>query len=187
MMSVSGHKFNAPKGIGFLYKREKIALEPLIHGGSQENGFRAGTESLPLIVGLAEAVKVLDIKLKKSKAVADSRNLLRKRLSENVPDIRFNGTRNGVLPGNLNFSVKHIDGEALLMLLNMKGFYVSNGSACNTGSLEPSQVLQALKVPSEYINGTIRITLDCALNDEEINEIVTAVKESVEYMREAQS
>lgn len=184
LMSVSGHKFGATKGVGFLYKREDISIEPLIHGGSQEKGLRAGTECTPLIAGLAVALSSLKEKQKYN--IIDSRNYLIKKLTTEIDDCRINGDLGNRLPGNVSLSIKNIDGEALLLLLNMKGIEISNGSACNTGSLEPSAVLEAIKTPTDYINGTIRITFDRPLSVVECDTLTTKIKECVEYMREAQ-
>lgn len=184
LMSVSGHKFGATKGVGFLYKREDINIEPLIHGGSQEKGLRAGTECTPLIAGLAVALS--NLKEKQKFGIINSRNYLIKKLTTEIEDCRINGDLENRLPGNISLSIKNIDGEALLLLLNMKGIEISNGSACNTGSLEPSAVLEAIKTPTEYINGTIRITFDRPLGVTETNTIVRKIKECVDYMREAQ-
>lgn len=184
LMSVSGHKFGATKGVGFLYKREDINIEPLIHGGSQEKGLRAGTECTPLIAGLAVALS--NLKEKQKFGITNSRNYLIRKLTTEIEDCRINGDLENRLPGNISLSIKNIDGEALLLLLNMKGIEISNGSACNTGSLEPSAVLEAIKTPTEYINGTIRITFDRPLGVTETNTIVRRIKECVDYMREAQ-
>lgn len=184
LMSVSGHKFGATKGVGFLYKREDINIEPLIHGGNQEKGLRAGTECTPLIAGLAVALS--NLKEKQKFGITNSRNYLIRKLTTEIEDCRINGDLENRLPGNISLSIKNIDGEALLLLLNMKGIEISNGSACNTGSLEPSAVLEAIKTPTEYINGTIRITFDRPLGVTETNTIVRKIKECVDYMREAQ-
>ena len=184
LMSVSGHKFKATKGVGFLYKREDIEIEPLIHGGGQEKGLRAGTECTPLIAGLAVAIS--DIKDNMPQSIIGARNELIGKLLKQIPDSMINGDLKNRLPGNISLSLKNIDGEALLLLLNMKGIEISNGSACNTGSLEPSVVLEAIKTPTEYINGTIRITFDRPLGVTEIDTIVRKIKECVDYMREAQ-
>lgn len=161
MMSVSGHKLGAPKGIGFLYKKKNINIDPLINGGGQENGYRAGTENVPYIAALAEIVRndVADYMIdSKAEQLVNRRDYLENKI-KNIPDVIVNGNSEMRLPGNLSVSFKDIDGETLMMLLDTKDYNVSNGSACNAGSSEPSYVLKAIKVDPQYINGTIRITL----------------------------
>lgn len=181
MMSVSGHKIHAPKGIGFLYKRKGIKIEPLINGGHQEWGLRAGTENVPYIMGLAKAVEI--IQNTDWNHVKSMRNYLIMELIEKIPESRINGSLINRLPGNINVSFKDIDGEALLLLLNLKSIYVSNGSACNSGSLESSYVLKEIGVPEDYINGTIRITIDDSIQKETVNHIVLEIRKAIDTMK----
>ena len=160
MLSVSGHKIGLPKGIGFLYKKNSVKIEPLIHGGGQEHGLRAGTENTAYIAAwndkLCRDFSAQDIG-QKAEQLYLMRTYLEKKLLQ-IPDSRINGSENK-LPGNISISFKDIDGETLMMLLDTNDLEVSNGSACNAGSQEPSYVLKAIKVPDDYINGTIRITI----------------------------
>ncbi len=181
MMSVSGHKIHAPKGIGFLYKKKDINIEPLINGGHQEWGLRAGTENVPYIIGLAKAVEI--VQNAKWKRVKSMRNYLIMELIEKIPEARVNGSLINRLPGNINVSFRDIDGEALLLLLNLKSMYVSNGSACNSGSLESSYVLKEIGVPENYINGTIRITIDDSIQWDDIDHIVAEIKKAIDIMK----
>lgn len=181
MMSVSGHKIHAPKGIGFLYKRKDIKIEPLINGGHQEWGLRAGTENVPYIMGLAKAVEI--IQNTDWNHVKSMRNYLIMELIEKIPESRINGSLINRLPGNINVSFKDIDGEALLLLLNLKSIYVSNGSACNSGSLESSYVLKEIGVPEDYINGTIRITIDDSIQKETVDHIVLEIRKAIDTMK----
>lgn len=181
MMSVSGHKIHAPKGIGFLYKKKDIKIEPLINGGHQEWGLRAGTENVPYIMGLAKAVEI--IQNTDWNHVKSMRNYLIMELIEKIPESRINGSLINRLPGNINISFKDIDGEALLLLLNLKSIYVSNGSACNSGSLESSYVLKEIGVPEDYINGTIRITIDDSIQKETVDHIVLEIRKAIDTMK----
>ncbi len=183
MMSVSGHKIHAPKGIGFLYKKKDIKIEPLVNGGHQELGLRAGTENVPYIIGLAKAVTM--IKYSNWKYIRQMRDYFIDRLNDEFPNIRINGSQIVRLPGNINVSFKNIDGESLLILLNLHYIYVSNGSACNAGSLESSYVLKEIGVPDDYINGTIRITINEEINKEAIDYIISKIKKCLEIMESA--
>lgn len=194
MMSASGHKIGTPKGIGFLYKKRGIQIEPLIHGGGQEMLMRSGTENVAGIVALGEMVNhfssIEDYFYRKKLILMMARNFIESMLLE-IPDSRINGaygTRR--LPGHINVSFKGIEGEALMLLLNNDGIYVSNGSACNSGSQETSYVLRAMRVPDDYINGTIRITISYDQvkeldSCEDLMLVVTKIKHHVEKLREA--
>ncbi len=174
LMSVSAHKFYGPKGIGFLYIRNGIEVENLIHGGAQEKEKRAGTENVPYIVGMTKALELayqeMDEDVKRERMLAQK---LFSILKDNIKDIKLNGPDIGInrLPGNINLSFKGIDGSLLSFELNKAGICVSTGSACNSGSIEPSHVLQAIKVPKEYINGTIRITLGKETTSDDIDKM----------------
>ncbi|QVK17391.1 IscS subfamily cysteine desulfurase [Mycoplasmatota bacterium] len=173
LLSISAHKFYGPKGIGCLYIQNGIEIENLIHGGGQEKGKRAGTENVAYIVGMRKALELIyqDIHEHNMKERFLSQKLYAL-LKEKIKDIKLNGPEigNNRLPGNLNLSFKGIDGALMSYELNKEGIAVSTGSACNSGSIEPSHVLQAIQVPDEYIKGTIRITLgkDTTIDDIEV-------------------
>ncbi len=160
MMTVSGHKFGCPKGIGFLYKSNKVDIEPLIHGGGQEFDLRARTENLPCIAGICKAVDWLKFRSADyyNELIA-KRDYLKYKLLE-IKGRRLNGSVSSHLRNNINISFKGIQSDALLAILDSKGICVSSGSACNAGNAEPSHVLKAINVDKEYIHGTIRITID---------------------------
>ncbi len=183
MLSCSGHKIGAPKGIGFLYIRKGISIERLIHGGNQEFGFRAGTENVPAIVGLGEAVKLAVEKLNTN---AEHVRNLRDRLIEGLLKItgaRLNGSAENRLCGNVNVSFAGVESEAVLLMLDAAGICASGGSACTTGENEPSHVLTAIGVPDEYINGTIRFTLSHRNTADEIEYIIDKTAEIVGKLR----
>lgn len=183
MMSVSGHKIRAPKGVGFLYKKNDIKILPLIHGGSQEWGLRAGTENVPYIMGLSKAAEIA-CKKDLSK-VAEIRDYMMAELRK-IPMSKINGAMGrDRLPGNINISFKNVDGEALLLLLDVNGVYVSNGSACNAGTLNSSDVLKAMKISKFYRDGTIRLTIDENISQEDVDVIVGYIRDAVETLRKA--
>lgn len=183
MLSASGHKFHGPKGIGFLYAKKGIRLENIIYGGAQERGKRAGTENLPAIAGMAAA---LEENLAHLEAVNEK--LIRQRdaliagLAE-IPHGILNGDAQHRLPSNVNFCFEAIEGESMLLLLDDKGICASSGSACTSGSLDPSHVLLAIGRPHEVAHGSLRLSISEETTDENIAYIVTAVKEVVEYLR----
>ena len=160
MLSASGHKLNGPKGTGFLYIRKGIKTRSFIHGGQQERGRRAGTENVPGIVGLAAAVKrafaIMEEKTKKEIALRDR---LIERIKKEIPYCRLNGDEKKRLPNNVNFSFQFIEGESLLIMLDMKGICASSGSACTSGSLDPSHVLLAIGLAHETAHGSLRLTV----------------------------
>lgn len=183
MLSVSGHKFHAPKGVGVLYCRKNVPLFSLIKGGAQEKNRRAGTENLAGIVGLSvaleEAEREMESVSKKEKALRDK---LFDRLSK-IPHSKVNGDVKNRLPNNFNMSFEGIEGESLILLLNDKGICASSGSACTSGSLDPSHVLLAIGLPHEIAHGSLRLTLSKYTTEEEIDKTIIAVKEVVEYLR----
>jgi cysteine desulfurase len=183
MLSASAHKFHGPKGIGFLYVRRGIILKNLIEGGAQERGKRAGTENLPAIVGMAaaldEAVTNLEANMKK---VSSLRNILIDGL-KGIERSRINGDLEKRLPGTLNMCFEGIEGESLLLLLDSKGICASSGSACTSGSLEPSHVLLAIGVPVEIAHGSLRLTVNEYNTPEEMEYIVKCVPAVVERLR----
>lgn len=183
MLSVSAHKFHGPKGIGILYARKGIPLTRLIEGGAQERGKRAGTENVPAIMGMASALEDacnhIDENAKKLTAL---RNKLILGLSE-IPHSVLNGDAEKRLPGNVSFCFEGIEGEALLLLLNDKGVYASSGSACTSGSLDPSHVLLSIGRVHDIAHGSLRLSLSDENTDEEIDYTIKSVKEVVEYLR----
>ncbi len=183
MLSLSAHKFHGPKGVGVLYVRKGKPIFNLIEGGAQERGRRAGTENIPGIVAMAaaleEAVAHLDENMKKTTELRDH---LIAGLSE-VEHSKLNGDAKKRLPGNINFCFEGIEGESLLLLLDMRGIAASSGSACTSGSLDPSHVLLALGLPHEVAHGSLRLTINETNTMEEMDYIVEKVKEVVAYLR----
>ena len=184
MMSVSGHKFHGPKGVGVLYARRGIPLVNVIEGGAQEKGKRAGTENIPGIVSMAAALKdaLDDIEGKNAKIKAASDRLI-EGLSK-IPHSVLNGDRNTRIPGTVNFCFEGIEGESLLLLLDDKGIAASSGSACTSGSLDPSHVLLSIGRPHEVAHGSLRLSFDENLTEEEVDYLVKSVEEVVTYLRE---
>lgn len=183
MLSLSGHKFHGPKGVGALYARRGIILTNIIEGGAQERGKRAGTENVPGIVGMAAALKdACDHLDENSKKVTALRDRLIEGLSE-IPHCALNGARSPRLPGNVNFCFEGIEGESLLLLLDAKGISASSGSACTSGSLDPSHVLLAIGRPHEVAHGSLRLTL-CEENTmEEVEYMLKEIPQVVTYLR----
>ena len=185
LLSMSAHKFHGPKGVGALYIRKGVKIENLIHGGSQEKGKRATTENVAGIVGMAtafnEAVKNLDEKTAK---IASLRDRLIKGILDTVPHTRLNGHPQKRLPNNTSFCFKYIEGESLLLSLDMKGYIVSSGSACTSGSLDPSHVLLAIGLPHETAHGSMRATLSEFTTQEEIDCFIKEVGPIVQRLRD---
>ncbi len=185
MLSASGHKLNGPKGIGFLYIRKGLKLRSFIHGGAQERSRRSGTENVPGIVGLGAAVKrAREIMSEKTAVEQELRDYLIERIEAEIPHCRLNGDRVKRLPNNVNFSFRFIEGESLLIMLDMKGICASSGSACTSGSLDPSHVLLAIGLPHEIAHGSLRLTLSEENTREEMDTVVAAVKEIVGKLRD---
>lgn len=185
MLSTSGHKINGPKGIGFLYIRKGIKSRSFIHGGGQERGRRAGTENVPGIVGFAAAVKRAFGNFESRMAKETKlRDYLIERIGNEVPYCRLNGDKTNRLPNNVNFSFEFIEGESLLIMLDMKGICASSGSACTSGSLDPSHVLLAIGLPHETAHGSLRLTLSEENTKEEMDYVVDCVKEIVDRLRQ---
>ncbi len=184
MLSASGHKLNGPKGIGFLYIRKGVKIRSFVHGGAQERGRRAGTENVPGIVGLGVAVeKAFSGMEERIRKETEMRDYLIGRIEKEIPYCRLNGDRVRRLPGNVNFSFEFIEGESLLIMLDMKKICASSGSACTSGSLDPSHVLLAIGLPHEIAHGSLRLTLDHENTMEEMDYVVDAVREIVEKLR----
>ncbi len=183
MLSCSGHKIGAPKGIGFLYARKGTPLESLIYGGNQEFGLRAGTENVPAIVGLGEAVQLACKRVQENaEYVTRLRNKLIDGLLE-IPDAHLNGSRENRLCGNVNISFADVESEAVLLMLDAAGICASGGSACTTGDNEPSHVLTAIGVPAKYISGTVRFTLSHMNAEDEVDYIIKKTAEIVDRLR----
>ena len=184
MLSVSGHKFNGQKGIGFLYIRTGLKLRSFIHGGSQERKRRGGTENVPGIVGMGKAVEIAMANLAERTAYeVELRDYLINRVLSEVPYVRLNGHRTNRLPNNANFAFQFIEGESLLIMLDMQGICGSSGSACTSGSLDPSHVLLAIGLPHEIAHGSLRLTLSEETTKEDIDFTVDEIKKIVEKLR----
>lgn len=184
MLSLSAHKFHGPRGIGVLYVRKGVPLFNLIEGGAQERGQRPGTENLPAIAGMAAALKeAVSHMAAAEEKVSSLRDILIEGLSK-IPHARLNGDAKRRLPGNVNFCFEGIEGESLLLLLDNKGVAASSGSACTSGSLDPSHVLLALGLPHEVAHGSLRLSLSEENTKEEMYYIIDAVREIVEYLRD---
>lgn len=183
MLSASAHKFHGPKGVGFLYARKGIALTNLIEGGAQEKGKRAGTENVPGIMSMAAALKEAADHMEENTA---HQMVLRDRLIRGIleiPHSALNGDAHKRLPGNANFCFEGIEGESLLLLLDDKGISASSGSACTSGSLDPSHVLLAIGRVHDVAHGSLRLSLGEDITEEEVDYIIKSVKEVVEYLR----
>ena len=183
MLSLSGHKIHAQKGIGALYVRKGITLPNLIHGGAQERNKRAGTENVPAIVGLGVAIEAATRNISEKAAVIIPR---RNRLIDGIlqlPYTRLNGDREKRLPGNINISIEGIEGESLLLMLDQYGICASSGSACTSGSLDPSHVLLALGLPHEIAHGSVRLTLGDDTTEEDVDYVIEVLKKTAERLR----
>lgn len=184
MLSASGHKLNGPKGIGFLYIRKGVKSRSFVHGGAQERGRRAGTENVPGIVGLAAAAKrAFSMLEEKTRKEMELRDFLIEKIGKEIPYCRLNGDKEKRLPNNVNYSFQFIEGESLLIMLDMKGICASSGSACTSGSLDPSHVLLAIGLPHEIAHGSLRLTVSEENTIEEMETVVEAIKEIVEKLR----
>jgi len=185
MLSLSGHKIHAPKGIGALYLRRGTRFYPYIIGGHQENGRRAGTENIASIIGLGKACELAAKNIKKEVTyLSVLRDKLEKRLMELCPDVRVNGDRENRLPNTTNMSFEYVEGEAILLRSNEYGICASSGSACTSGSLEPSRVLRAMGVPFTAIHGSIRFSLSRYNTEEEIDTVIEIMPKIIKQLRE---
>ncbi len=184
MLSASGHKLNGPKGIGFLYIRKGVKIRSFVHGGGQERKRRAGTENVPGIVGMGAATaRAVQTMAERTAKEAELRDYLISRVLEEIPYTRLNGHPQKRLPNNANFSFRFIEGESLLIMLDMKGICASSGSACTSGSLDPSHVLLAIGLPHEIAHGSLRLTLSEETTKEDIDYVVDSLKEIVSNLR----
>ena len=184
MMSASGHKLNGPKGIGFLYIRTGIKTRSFMHGGAQERKRRGGTENVPGIVGFGKAVEIaVNTMEERTKRESELRDYLMNRVMAEVPYVRINGHRTSRLSNNVNFAFQFIEGESLLIMLDMDGICGSSGSACTSGSLDPSHVLLAIGLPHEIAHGSLRLTLNADNTMEEMDYVAESIKKIVEKLR----
>ena len=185
MLSMSGHKFHGPKGIGALYIRKGVRLDTLIAGGAQERGKRAGTENLPGIVGIGKAIEIATRDMEANAArMTALRDKLIHGILESIPDVRLNGHPTRRLPNNVNVSVRYIEGEALLLRLDLAGIAGSSGSACTSGSLDPSHVLLAIGLPHEIAHGSLRLTLGTDTTEADIDEVLDKLPGIVKNLRD---
>lgn len=183
MLSLSAHKFHGPKGVGALYARKGIVLTNIIEGGAQERGKRAGTENIPAIMGMVAAFEEV---CEQQKENEEKLKILRDKLIDGlaqIPHSVLNGDRDSRLPGNVSFCFEGIEGESLLLLLDDKGIAASSGSACTSGSLDPSHVLLAIGRPHEIAHGSLRLTLSEENTEEEMEYVISAVKDVISYLR----
>nr|WP_300818310.1 cysteine desulfurase NifS [uncultured Acetatifactor sp.] len=185
MLSASAHKLNGPKGTGMLYIRSDVKIRSFVHGGAQERNRRAGTENVPGIVGFAAAVRRAQrIMEEKARKERELRDYLIGRIESEIPYCRLNGHREKRLPGNANISFRFIEGESLLIMLDMRGVCASSGSACTSGSLDPSHVLLAIGLKHEEAHGSLRMTLSEENTKEELDQVVGHLKEIVQRLRD---
>lgn len=186
MLSASAHKMNGPKGIGFLYIRSGIRLGSFLHGGAQERNRRAGTENVPGIAGLeAATVRAMERMAENAARESRLRDYLIERIEKEIPHCRLNGHRTKRLPGNVNFSFPYVEGESLLIMLDIEGICASSGSACTSGALDPSHVLQAIGLNQEEAHGSLRLTLSAENTREELDIVVESLKRMVGKLRDA--
>ena len=184
MLSSSGHKINGPKGIGFLYIRKGVKIRSFVHGGSQERKRRAGTENVPGIVGYGVAAQRAAASMEaRAKQETGLRDYLIGRIEKEIPYVKVNGDRVKRLPNNANVSFQFIEGESLLLMLDNYGICASSGSACTSGSLDPSHVLMAIGLPHEIAHGSLRLTMSEETTKEDLDFTVDKLKEIVQYLR----
>ena len=184
MLSISGHKFHGPKGVGVLYERKGIRLPSYIIGGEQEKGRRAGTENVAGIVGLGEALELAVTNMSETSArMTKMRDRLIEGIEATIPEVKLNGHRTKRLPNNVNFSIKYIEGESILLMLDMAGIAASSGSACTSGSLDPSHVLLALGLTHEVAHGSVRMTLGDDTTDEDIDYVLETLPKVAHRLR----
>lgn len=184
LLSASGHKFNGPKGIGFLYIRNGVKIGSLIHGGAQERNRRAGTHNVPGIVGMGKAAELafkdMEARIRHQTEVRD---YFIRRVQEEIEYVRINGDLTKRLPNNINICFRFIEGESMLIMLDMKGICASSGSACTSGSLDPSHVLLAIGLPHEIAHGSLRLTISESTTEEDMEYVLTQLREIVDRLR----
>ncbi len=183
MLSFSGHKIYGPKGIGVLYAKRGVALEPIVYGGGQEKGLRSGTENIPGIAGMGKAVELLEEVKKDNERIRKMRDRLIEKVLKNIKNTRVNGSLENRLPNNANFSFKGAEGESVVMALDQKRICVSTGSACSSKSLEPSHVLMATGISREEAHCSLRVTLGKETKEREIDELIKVLPDVVERLR----
>jgi len=184
MLSMSGHKFYAPKGIGALYIKDGVKIENLIHGGGQENGKRAGTENVPAIVGMGKAIEMAYLDFdKNNKKILALREKLIEGINNRIPNVKLNGHRTSRLPGNVNFSFVGVEGGALLEMLNMEGISGSSGSACSSKNKKPSHVLTAIGLSNNTLKGSLRLSIGSENTEEDIDYTIEVLVKEVEKLR----
>jgi len=185
LLSGSGHKIYGPKGTGFLYVRQGVKINPLSYGGHQERNFRAGTENIPGIVGLGKAVELAEAEMDtEMPRLARLRDQLIRGIQERIPYTKLNGHPELRVATNVNLSFRFVEGESLLLLLDLQGIAASSGSACTSGSLDPSHVLLAMGLPHEVAHGSVRMTLGRDNTEEDIREVLEELPPMVNRLRE---
>lgn len=184
LLSLSAHKFYGPKGIGALYIRKGTRIEPIIHGGSQENNKRAGTENVAGIIGMGKALELAISEMEKEqKRLTELRDYFINQVEKRIPEVYLNGPRVNRLPNNINFSFAQVEGETLLLHLDLEGIAVSTGSACSSKSLEPSHVLSAIKLPAKLAQGSIRFTIGLYTQKEDLDYTIKVLENTIEKLR----
>ena len=184
LLSLSAHKLHGPKGVGALYIRKGIVVPPLLHGGAQERRKRAGTENFAGIVGLGKAIEIACSDIEgTAKRMCYLRDKLINGIEASIPEVKLNGHRTERLPGNVNFSIKYIEGESILLMLDINGIAASSGSACTSGSLDPSHVLLAMGMPHETAHGSLRLTLGDDTTEDDIDYVLEVLPEIVVKLR----
>ncbi|MEA5016629.1 MAG: aminotransferase class V-fold PLP-dependent enzyme, partial [Candidatus Limiplasma sp.] len=184
MLSMSAHKFHGPKGVGALYIRKGVRIQNLIYGGAQERGLRAGTENVPAIVGMGKAIELAVQELPEyQERMTALRDELIQGIIGSIPDVRLNGHATQRLPANVNVSVRYVEGEALLMRLDLAGIEASSGSACTSGSLDPSHVLLAIGLPHEIAHGSLRLSLGRDNTQAQVQKVLAELPRIVENLR----
>lgn len=184
LLSASGHKIHGPKGIGILYVRKGVKISPFVHGGAQERKKRAGTHNVPGIVGMGKAAELAEKRMETSMAyLQELRDATISRIEQEIPYCRLNGDRVDRLPNNINFCFRFVEGESLLIMLDAKGICASSGSACTSGSLDPSHVLLAIGLPHEIAHGSLRMTISESTRKEDLDGTVDYLKGIIERLR----
>jgi cysteine desulfurase len=184
LISLSSHKIYGPKGIGALYIRNGVSIQPVLHGGGQERAKRSGTENVPAIVGFGEAARILfNVRESESKRLTTLRDLIRFEIERRIPNVKLNGHPTDRLPNNVNYSFAGVEGQALLLNLDLAGIAASSGSACSAGSVEPSHVLKALNLPDFYIRSALRLSLGRLTREADISEVLEVLEKTCERLR----